>query len=126
MAGEKEKSTAKPARTSKKSGAVTVEEWEKATPQPERYVLRLYVTGINERSRQAIQNAKAICEEYLEGRYDLEIIDVYKKPSLAKGEQILAVPTLVKKLPLPLRRIVGNMSEKERVLLGLDLVPKKK
>jgi len=108
----------------RKSEAVSPEEWEMRAPQ--RYVLRLYVTGINERSIQAINNMKVICEEYLKDRYDLEVVDVYKQPSLAKGEQILAVPTLVKKLPLPLRRMVGDMSQKERVLLGLDLVPKKK
>lgn len=109
---------------SKKRGAVSPEEWEQQAPE-QRYVLRLYVTGMNERSLQAIRNMKTICDEYLKDRYDLEVIDVYKRPGLAKGEQILAVPTLVKKLPLPLRRIVGDMSEKEKVLLGLDLVPRK-
>jgi len=94
------------------------------TPE-ERYVLRLYVTGITPNSVRAIANMKAICEEYLQGRYDLEIIDVYKNPALAKGEQIVAVPTLVKRLPLPLRRLVGDLSQKDRVLLGLDIVPKK-
>ena len=96
--------------------------WAK-TPE-EQYVLRLYVTGITPNSVRAIENMKAICEEYLQGRYDFEIIDVYKHPSLAKGEQILAAPTLVKKLPLPLRRLVGDLSQKDRVLLGLDIVPK--
>ena len=91
----------------------------------ERYVLRLYVVGMTANSVRAIANMKAICEEYLQGRYDLEIIDVYKNPSLAKGEQIVAVPTLVRRLPLPLRRLVGDLSQKDRVLLGLDIVPKK-
>jgi len=90
----------------------------------ERYVLRLYVTGVTPNSVRAIENMKAICEQYLQGRYDLEIVDVYKQPALAKSEQILAAPTLVKKLPLPLRRLVGDLSAKERVLLGLDLVSK--
>ncbi len=85
------------------------------------YLLRLYVTGLTPRSQAAITNIRAICDEYLEGRYTLEVIDVYQQPTLAKGEQILAAPTLIKKLPLPIRRLVGDMSRKERVLLGLDL-----
>ena len=97
--------------------------WEE-TPA-ERYVLRLYVTGVTPNSVRAIKNLKALCEEYLQGRYDLEIIDIYKQASLAKGEQIVAVPTLVKRLPLPLRRLVGDLSQTDRVLLGLDIVPKK-
>ena len=88
-------------------------------------MLRLYVTGTTPKSVRAIENIKALCEEYLQGRYDLEIIDVYKQPFLAKGEQIVAVPTLVKRLPLPLRRLVGDLSQTDRVLLGLDIVPKK-
>ena len=87
----------------------------------ERYVLRLYVTGLTPRSTEAIERTKAICEEYLHGRYELEIIDIYEQPTLAKGDQIIAVPTLVRRLPLPLRRLVGDLSDKERVLLGLDL-----
>jgi len=87
----------------------------------DRYILRLYITGTTSRSVIAITNLKKICEEYLEGRYELEVIDLYKKPSLAKDEQIIAAPTLIKKLPLPFRRIIGDMSNKEKVLLGLDL-----
>ena len=87
----------------------------------ERYVLRLYVTGMTPRSERAIQNVRAICDEHLQGRYELEVIDVYQQPVLAKGEQIIAAPTLIKKLPLPLRRIIGDMSDTERVLIGLDL-----
>jgi circadian clock protein KaiB len=94
---------------------------EKAKRDKERCVLRLYVTGMTQRSTEAIATIKAICEEHLAGRYDLEVIDIYQKPALAKGEQIIAVPTLVRRLPLPLRRLIGNMSDKERVLLGLDL-----
>jgi circadian clock protein KaiB len=86
-----------------------------------RYILRLYITGTTSRSILAITNLKKICDEYLEGRYELEVIDLYKKPSLAKDEQIIAAPTLNKKLPLPVRRIIGDMSNKEKVLLGLDL-----
>jgi len=85
------------------------------------YVLRLYITGSTSRSEIAIRNLKKICEEYLEGGYDLEVIDLYQKPSLAQDNQIIAAPTLIKKFPLPLRRIIGDMSDKNRVLLGLDL-----
>ena len=92
------------------------------TPPAERYVLRLYVTGMTPRSGRAISNLQSICDEYLLGRYDLEIIDIYQQPVLTKGEQIVAAPTLIKKLPLPMRRIIGDMSNKDRVLLGLDLV----
>ena len=88
----------------------------------EKYILRLYITGTTFRSTLAITNLKKICEEYLEGRYDLEVIDLYQKPSLAKDEQIIAAPTLIKKLPLPFRRIIGDMSNKEKVLMGLDLI----
>ena len=91
-------------------------------PLIERYVLRLYITGMTPRSARAVKNLQAICDEYLEGRYDLEVIDIYQQPVLLKGEQIIAAPTLVKKLPLPMRRIIGDMSNRERVLLGLDLV----
>jgi circadian clock protein KaiB len=92
-------------------------------PAAERYVLRLYVTGMTPRSTRAVENIRRICEEHLQGRYDLEVIDVYQQPTLAKGEQIIAAPTLIKKLPLPLRRVIGDMSNTERVLLGLDLRP---
>jgi circadian clock protein KaiB len=82
----------------------------------------LYVTGMTPRSAHAVANLRAICDELLEGRYDLEVIDIYQQPVLMKGEQIVAAPTLIKKLPLPMRRIIGDMSNRERVLLGLDLV----
>jgi len=88
----------------------------------DRYVLRLYVTGMTPRSARAVKNLQAICDEYLEGRYDLEVIDIYQQPVLTRGEQIIAAPTLIKKLPLPMRRIIGDMSNRERVLLGLDLL----
>jgi circadian clock protein KaiB len=83
--------------------------------------LRLYITGTTTRSLSAIANLKKICEEYLSEQYELEVIDLYKMPSLAKDEQIIAAPTLIKKLPLPFRRIIGDMSNKEKVLMGLDL-----
>ena len=91
----------------------------------EKYVLRLYVTGMTPKSTQAIQSIKKICDEELKDRCDLEVIDIYQRPVLAKGEQIIATPTLVKKLPLPLRRFIGDMADVNRILLGLDLKPKK-
>jgi circadian clock protein KaiB len=87
----------------------------------DRYLLRLYVTGMTSRSERAVRNLQGICDEHLKGKYDLEVIDIYQQPVLAKGEQIIAAPTLIKKLPLPMRRIIGDMSNRERVLLGLDL-----
>ena len=94
------------------------------TPAPPRYVLRLYVAGSTGRSLRAIDNLRRICDEHLGGRYDLEVIDIYRQLPLARGEQIVAVPTLIKKLPEPLRRLIGDMSDKERVLMGLDLRPR--
>jgi circadian clock protein KaiB len=89
-----------------------------------RYLLTLYVTGMTLRSMQAIANLRLICETRLQGRYELEVVDIYRHPRLARDEQIVAAPTLIKKLPLPLRRMVGNLSDQERVLMGLDLVQK--
>src|SRR5579862_6515212 len=105
-------------------GRSTRAEFESAlsTPTTAPYVLRLYVVGMTPTSTRAITNIKTICEEHLNGRYDLEVIDVYQQPQLAQGEQILAVPALVKKLPLPLCTLVGDLSNVERVLLGLDLL----
>lgn len=90
----------------------------------ERYELRLYIAGTTPASGKAVENLRAICEEHLKGRYELTVIDVFQQPVLAKNEQIIAVPTLIKKLPAPLRRIVGDLSNEHRVLLGLDLKPK--
>ncbi len=99
------------------------EKLEKASKKSkkEKYILRLYVTGTTPQSIRAISNIKKICETHLRGRYDLEVVDLYQQPNLAKGEQIIAAPTLIKKLPLPLRRIIGDMSGTEKVLVGLDL-----
>ncbi|MGI8572598.1 MAG: circadian clock KaiB family protein [Solirubrobacteraceae bacterium] len=88
-----------------------------------RYVLRLYVVGATTGSHRAIANLRAICETELAGRYELEVIDVYQQQQLATGDRIIAAPTLIKALPLPVRRLVGDMSDRERVLLGLDLRP---
>jgi circadian clock protein KaiB len=100
--------------------------FEESLAKPGRlpYVLRLYVTGMTPRSIRALANVKEICEEHLKGRYHLQVIDIYQQPTLAKGDQIIAVPTLIKKLPPPLRRIIGDLSDRERVLIGLDLRPK--
>ncbi len=89
-----------------------------------KYVLRLYVAGITPKSTKAIENVKKICDEYLAGRYELEVIDIYQQPKLAKGEQIIAAPTLIKKLPLPLRKLIGDMSDTEKFLVGIDLKPR--
>ena len=86
-----------------------------------RYNLKLYVAGQSPKSVNAIANIKKICEEHLQGCYELEVIDLYQQPQLALGEQIIALPTLLRKLPPPLRRIIGDMSNTERVLVGLDL-----
>jgi circadian clock protein KaiB len=91
----------------------------------QKYVLKLYITGATPRSIKAIMNIRKICEEHLKGRYELEIIDIFQQPVLAKGEQIIAAPTLIKKVPLPLRRFIGDMSDTERILIGMDLKPKK-
>jgi circadian clock protein KaiB len=88
------------------------------------FVLRLYVTGLTARSTRAINTVNDLCEQELKGRYELEVIDVSKRPDLAKEENVIAAPMLVKKLPLPLRRLIGDLSDKERVLVGLDLRPR--
>ena len=101
-------------------------EFEQAVPgmADEQYVLRLYVAGTTPRSNRAIEAIKELCEKELEGRYDLEVIDIYQHPDLMEEQQVLAVPALIKKLPLPLRKIIGDMSDTERVVVGLGLRPK--
>jgi circadian clock protein KaiB len=111
-------------KTTKIKSATAAFEKTLAKPGRPRYALRLYVTGLTPRSTRAIGNIKQICEEYLKGRYDLEVIDIYQQPVLAEGDQIIAVPTLIKKLPPPLRQIIGDLSDLERTLIGLDLKPK--
>jgi circadian clock protein KaiB len=96
----------------------------KAAKSDQRYVLKLYVTGSSPRSSRAIQSIRTLCEEHLAGRYDLEVIDIHQQPVLARGEQIIAAPTLIKHLPAPLRKMVGDLSDTDRVLMGLDLQPK--
>jgi circadian clock protein KaiB len=87
--------------------------------------LKLYVAGKTPKSLTALKNLKNICEEYLEGKYRIEIIDLLKKPQLAEGDQIFAVPTLVRKVPVPMRKIIGDLSDQEKVLVGLNIVPVK-
>jgi len=87
-----------------------------------KYVLRLYVTGHTSTSRRAIENIQRICEERLKDNYDLQVIDILKNPRLAENEKIIVTPTLVRKLPAPLRKIIGDLSQTEKVLLGLDIV----
>lgn len=93
---------------------------------PHEYELRLYVAGQSARAITALTNLKKICEEHLKGRYSVEVIDLLEHPQLARGDQILAIPTLVRKLPSPIRKIVGDLSNSERVLVGLDLKPANK
>jgi len=97
----------------------------KTSRKAEKYVLKLYIAGISVRSSAAIRTVTALCEENLKDRYELEVIDIYKNPTLAKGEQIIAAPTLIKQLPQPLRRLIGDMADKERILVGLELRKKK-
>jgi circadian clock protein KaiB len=107
-------------------GKTSAEEFEKAAAIRNRakYVLRLYVTGMTPKSTQAIANVEKLCKEHLAGRYELKVIDIYQQPKLIQGEQIIATPTLIKKLPLPLRKLIGDMSDTERFLVGIDLKPK--
>jgi len=106
----------------------STQEFEKALAlkADRKYVLRLYVTGTTPKSVSAIRNLRKICDEHFKDVYDLEVIDIYQQPVLAKGEQIIATPTLLKKLPLPLRRFIGDMSNTEQILLGLDFRAKRK
>ena len=95
----------------------------KRAPSPEMYELKLYVAGATSKSLRALSNLKDICEEHLKGRYRIEVIDLVRNPRLAKGDQIFALPTLVRRLPKPLRKIIGDLSDTDRVLVGLDIQP---
>ena len=110
----------------RKKGETSAEEFEKAAARRDRakYVFRLYVTGMTPRSTRAIANVQKLCEEHLAGRYELKVVDIYQQLKLAKGEQIIATPTLIKQLPLPFRKLIGDMSDAERFLVGIDLRPK--
>ena len=111
-------------RRGKTDSLADFEKAAKSSSENQQYVLRLYVAGITPRSSAAIKSITGICEEQLKGRYDLEVVDIYQQPALAKSEQIIAAPTLVKKLPKPLRRFIGNLADRERILVGLDLMEK--
>ena len=100
---------------------ITGDLFDKTKSSKQKYVFKLYVSGMTSKSSQAIENITKLCEEHLKGRYDLQVIDVYQQPKLVKGEQIIAVPTLIKKLPLPLRKFIGTMANEEKILVGLDL-----
>jgi len=96
--------------------------FERAAKQPSRkLVLRLYIAGSSDRSIRALRNAKEICDEHLGGAYELDVVDIHKQPELALEDDVLAVPTLIKKRPLPLRRFIGDLSDRDVVLVGLDL-----
>ena len=101
-------------------------EFEKAAAMQQRakYVFRLYVTGMTPKSTRAIANVRNLCEQYLKGAYELKVIDIYQQPKLTAGEQIIATPTLIKQLPLPLRKLIGDMSDTEKFLIGIDLKQK--
>jgi circadian clock protein KaiB len=115
--------TAKP---SPKEKADVTAEYEAALEdrKNQHYVLRLYIAGNNLRSRMAVENVKKVCEEFLKGRYELDVVDIYQDHSKNPVDLVLAAPTLVKRLPLPLRKVIGDMTRKEKVLVGLDLVPR--
>ncbi|MGC4072810.1 MAG: circadian clock KaiB family protein [Nibricoccus sp.] len=112
-----------PAKTRGRSTAAEFEALIKKTVAGQRYVLKLYVTGTTPRSAQAVANIRALCDEHLVGRYDLEVVDIYQQPGEASGAQIIAAPTLVKQFPAPAKRMVGDLSNRARVMLGLDLQP---
>jgi circadian clock protein KaiB len=101
------------------NGAKTSRNGHKLLTQ--KYCLRLFVTGQTPRSVKSVENLRRLCEKYLKGRYELEVIDIYQQPAMASENQIIAAPTLIKRLPLPLRRLVGDFSNHDRVVLGLDL-----
>jgi circadian clock protein KaiB len=103
----------------------STEKFEKALKELKegKYILRLFITGMSPRSAQAIASIRQICETHLAGRFELEVIDIYQQPELARSEQIIAAPTLIKQLPPPLRRMVGDLTRTERILVGLDLQP---
>lgn len=117
MPGRKQKSSRKPQSKTKQYERALV-----AADGCEHYVLRLYVSGATPRSVRAIQNIKRVCETRLKDRYDLEIIDLYQHPGLVVADQVVAAPTLIKRLPLPVRKLIGDLSSDEHVLLGLDLI----
>jgi circadian clock protein KaiB len=108
----------------KEEGSIRPNKKRVRKKEADHYTLRLYVSGMTQRSMVAIQNIRKICDEKLKGRCDLQVIDIYQHPALLKGEQIIATPTLIKKLPPPLRKFIGDLTDTERILVGLDLQKK--
>jgi circadian clock protein KaiB len=120
------KSRKKPikAKSAPKGAAAALKKIPRETEDDMRYELKLYVTGASPRSAQAIANVRAMCDEHLAGRYDLEVIDIYQQPGIAVREQIVAAPTLIKKVPKPARRMIGDLSSRDKILVGLNIVVK--
>jgi circadian clock protein KaiB len=119
---------AKRSKTGGQTGlGVSAQAFEEAlTEHPQgRFVLTLYISGMTPRSRQAVDNIQKLCEEHLAGRYDLTIIDIYQQPAMAKNAQIIAVPTLIRKMPPPIRRVIGDLSDPGRILVALGIVPER-
>ena len=114
-----------PKRRAVSDSTAEFEEFLKEASGREQYVLILFVTGTTPRSSQAISNIHALCEEYLSGRYDLKVVDIYQQPSAAAEQQIIAAPTLIKELPKPPKRLIGDLSDRDKVLIGLNLIDKK-
>jgi circadian clock protein KaiB len=105
------------------SEARTLDRKTKNKPERKEWDLRLYIAGQSTKSMAALRNPEKFCEEHMQGRYHIEVIDLLQQPQLAKGDQIVAIPTLVRKLPEPLRRIIGDLSSTEKMLVGFDLRP---
>jgi circadian clock protein KaiB len=109
-------------KTNRKQSKTTPRKMQPSKTRSNKWILRLYVAGRTSKAITAFNNLEAICEQQLKGRYVIEVIDLLKNPQLARDNQILAVPTLVRKIPMPMRRIIGDLSDIDRVLVGLDLV----
>jgi len=111
------------ARTARRKPAAAPKRAKAAQARADTYNLRLYIAGQSRKSLQAVINLKQICEVHLPGRYSIEVVDLVQHPNLARADQILAIPTLVRKLPAPMRKIIGDLSNREKVLVGLDVEP---
>jgi circadian clock protein KaiB len=112
----------KSSRRPKRKNSAATKRRSRAVKRPvTRYSLRLYITGQTPRSRQSVENLRALCDKYIPGQFELEVVDIYQQPAMAAAGQIIAAPTLIKSMPLPLRRLVGDFSDQDRVILGLDI-----
>lgn len=106
----------------------SIRQFEQAIDDPQsekKIIMKLYVSGATPRSSRAIENIRNFCEEHLKGRYELEIVDIYQQPELLKHDEVVAAPTLIKELPLPLRKLIGDMSDEEKIMIGLNIKPRK-